>query len=320
LVDHASARIVYWGDAKRHSSRSYADFAGNKALAAVWEAILDHAQPFVPPILHFSKPRSGSVVFNGLCVLERLELTWFQEGNSPVKNYRCHLGILDTDIVDAIWLRKRVAAQSLAELDQGAPGAWTAYQSGRIERMDLWRSQIRSKKDQLPASSSEAEVVRVLHSLSPREFETAVVSIFKAWSTVTHTITQTRHVRDSGFDFFGRFVLPPPLSYTIDFLGEAKKYALGQGVGPGDVSRLVARLGRGQYGVFVTTSYFTEAAQREVLVDGYPVTLVSAADLVRWCRELRLTTKDGIDMNWISAVKSVGPVTQAPIRPVFQRH
>ena len=186
--------------------------------------------------------------------------------------------------------------------------------------MDLWRSQIRSKNEQLPATESEAEVISALHSLSAREFESAVVSIFKAWSTVTHTITQTRHVRDSGFDFFGRFVLPPPLSYTIDFLGEAKKYALRQGVGPGDVSRLVARLGRGQYGVFVTTSYFTEAAQREVLVDGYPVTLVSAADLVRWCRELRLTTKDGIDANWINAVKSVAPATLAPIKPSLRNY
>ena len=31
-----------------------------------------------------------------------------------------------------------------------------------------------------------------------------------------------------------------------------------------DVSRLVARLQRGEYGIFVTTSYYTKAAQEEV--------------------------------------------------------
>ena len=89
------------------------------------------------------------------------------------------------------------------------------------------------------------------------------------------------------------------------------------GVWAGDVSPLVARLGRGQYGVFVTTSYFTEAAQREVLMDGYPVALVAAADLVAWCRELKLTTKAGIDPDWIASVKASVPATHAPIRPVI---
>ncbi len=75
---------------------------------------------------------------------------------------------------------------------------------------------------------------------------------------VAHEIIQTRLSRDGGFDFHGSFRLPPPLSYTIPLKGEVKRYDLdGSGVGPKAVARLVARLQRGEHGVFVTTSHFT---------------------------------------------------------------
>jgi hypothetical protein len=40
------------------------------------------------------------------------------------------------------------------------------------------------------------------------------------------------------------------------------------------LARTVARLRRGWLGVFVTTGYFSEAAQREVLDDQYPLVLI----------------------------------------------
>ena len=96
-----------------------------------------------------------------------------------------------------------------------------------------------------------------------------------------HNITRTRPTGDGGFDFVGSFTLPPPIQYEIPFLGEAKRFARSTGVGPKDVSRLVARLSRGQYWIFVTTSYFTKQAQEEVLEDRYPTSLLAGADLVR---------------------------------------
>ena len=129
-----------------------------------------------------------------------------------------------------------------------------------------------------------------LFNLSPTGFEAAVVSIFRELNKVRHNITRTQPTGDGGFDFFGFFTLPPPIQVQmIPFRGEAKRYARTTAVNPKDVSMcLVARLSRGRYGIFVTTSYYTKQTQEEVLEDGYPTNLIAGADLVRIMREMRI--------------------------------
>jgi restriction endonuclease Mrr len=147
-------------------------------------------------------------------------------------------------------------------------------------------------------------------NLTPTGFEAAVVSIFRELDEVRHNIIRTRPTGDGGFDFVGSFTLPPPIQYEIPFLGEAKRYARTTAVGPKDVSRLVARLGRGQYGIFVTTSYFTKQTQEEVLEDRYPTTLVAGADLVRIMREMRIASGSEISASWLRSVQ--GELDAAP--------
>ena len=69
------------------------------------------------------------------------------------------------------------------------------------------------------------------------------------------------------------------------------------------MSRLVARLNRREYGIFVTTSYFTQQAQREVLADGYPVHLISGSDLVLILKHLRLVSGGLINRDWLDAIE-----------------
>jgi restriction endonuclease Mrr len=151
--------------------------------------------------------------------------------------------------------------------------------------------------------SAEAKVLDQLVSLSPAVFEGAVVSLFQQVDVV-HQISQTRLTADGGFDFAGSFKLSPPLEYAIDFRGEVKRYARRSAVGPKDVSRLVARLGRGQYGLFVTTSYFTRQTQAEVLEDRYPTRLFAGADVVRFMRELRIVKGSEIAPQWLAAIEA----------------
>jgi restriction endonuclease Mrr len=92
------------------------------------------------------------------------------------------------------------------------------------------------------------------------------------------------------------------MKYEIEFLGEAKKFARKSPVQPRHVSRLVARLNRGQFGIFVTTSYYTSQAQKEDLEDGYPVRLFSGNDLVNILKELRLVHKGMIKKEWLETV------------------
>ena len=89
-----------------------------------------------------------------------------------------------------------------------------------------------------------------------------------------------------------------------NFLGEIKRYSATNAVDPKSVSRLVARLSRKDYGIFVTTSYFTPQAQREVLSDAYPVHLISGGDLVSMFKHLRLVSKGRLKEDWLEAVLS----------------
>ena len=177
---------------------------------------------------------------------------------------------------------------------------------------------IRSTEAQLPERGSPDEaVLQQLAAMPPTQFEAAVVALLREMDEVRHTIHRTRPTADGGFDFYGSFTLPPPLDYEISLLGEAKRYATTTAVSPDRVSRLVARLNRGQYGLFVTTSYYTKQAQEEVVADGYPVKLISGADVTRMMREMRITQGSTISPRWLDAVTTelatpIGsPVTRA---------
>jgi hypothetical protein len=131
-----------------------------------------------------------------------------------------------------------------------------------------------------------------------------MVELLKSLPHINHNITRTRLVKDGGFDFYGEFNLPFPFSYKIEFLGEAKKYSTNNSIGPGLISRLVVRLGRGQYGIFITTSYFTKQAQEEVLEDRYPIRLYNGLDIINFLRELKLIDGGKIKEKWLTEVIS----------------
>ena len=74
------------------------DFTGNTVLRKVFDYLFDGASAS-PTIPHFSKPEEDVVKFNGLCVLNRLDLAWFYDAKQPVHNYHERPRILDCDRV-----------------------------------------------------------------------------------------------------------------------------------------------------------------------------------------------------------------------------
>jgi hypothetical protein len=312
IVDYSTGQILYWGDAKFDITRrekKHNEFMGNRILEGIHDLILRQNLALVPPILHFTKLNKGLIQFSGLCVLDRLETTWYEDKERPIKNFRCHLSILDTEVVDVNWLHFRASAKSIPILHSNAPEIWNDYTSGRTKKLILWRKLVRTNNDQLPLpGSDESNVLEQVCALTPLEFECFCTALFQdlaAKSGVQHDIQGTRLVRDGGFDFFGKFILPYPLHYEINFKGQAKRYMRENSVSPEDVSRLVARLQRGEYGIFITTSYYTKAAQEEVYEDNYPVRLFSGIDIVSILRLLGLiVNKTQIKNEWLERVKT----------------
>ncbi|MGB0154951.1 MAG: restriction endonuclease [Verrucomicrobiales bacterium] len=307
VVDLSNAEILYWGDAKGGQAKKVDDFRGNVTLRKIYDYILGGQYDLVPPILHFSKPKKGVVQFNGLCVLDNLDLSWFDDQGQPVRNYHAKLTVLDCEEVCIDWLHHRVACDSPALLDKhpNCPESWLTYKKGNKQPIDIWIKQIRSDSQQLPpVDSDDDKVLKQLVSLDPYDFERVIVAIFKQMTDITHHVAGTKATGDGGFDFYGTFKLPRPVGYEIAFRGEVKRYSRSTAVDPKSVSRLVARLNRKEYGIFVTTSYFTKQAQKEVLSDGYPVHLISGADLVNILKHLRILSGGVLRSDWLESVGS----------------
>jgi len=305
IIDISSSEILYWGDAKYHDTKVLDDFRGNCTLRRIYDHILDGHTTLIPPILHFSKPSKGIVKFNGLCVLDRLEISWFDDHGAPVRNYHAKLTILDCEKISIEWLHSRVKSLSPTELDSHneCPKVWLDYKKGRKRPIDIWAKRIKAEAEQLPPSgSTDSNLLEQLRHLDPYAFEKVIVALFQELTDITHHVAGTRATGDGGFDFYGTFILPRPIGYEIKFRGEVKRYSRTTAVDPKSVSRLVARLSRQEYGIFVTTSYFTRQAQREVLADGYPVHLIAGVDLVYILKHQRLVTKGLIRKEWLDTV------------------
>ena len=75
IVDLLNAQILYWGDSKVHEHKRLDDFQGNAVLRRIYDCMLEGGREAIPPILHFSKPKVGIVRFNGLCVLDQLDIS-----------------------------------------------------------------------------------------------------------------------------------------------------------------------------------------------------------------------------------------------------
>jgi hypothetical protein len=321
IIDEASGNIYYWGDAKFSSRQKlFNHFPGNARIEATNNLRLSGRMDELPPILHFSKERSGFLRFNGLCALADVRHAWFEDHGKPIKNLRILLSILDTETVAAEWLRQRVVDGDTARVDKTlAPEVWHKVKRGKVARRQLWSSKIRSKIQQVPSAGSEDErILAEVMQLSPSEYEAFIVALVGKLPEIVpgleHRVIRTRRTGDHGLDFFGMFKLPYPIGYEIEFLGEAKKY--GTAITPDQVSRLVARLGRGQYGLYFTTSWYSEQTQKEIEADRYPVRLFAGQDIVNILRAGDCISEGQIRSSWKSlALADAGKAMVDGLRP-----
>ena len=302
-IDEINGNIHYWGDAKfSNRKKLFNQFPGNARIEATNNLRLAGRLDELPPILHFSKQRSGYLTFNGLCALSDVRHAWFEDNGKPIKNLRILLSILDTEVVPAEWLRQRVICKDVQEADRRlAPNVWQKAATGNLKRRQVWSSKVRSKQQQHPQpGSADEKVLAEVSDLSPAEFEAFIVALINKLPEIVpgleHRVTRTRRTGDHGIDFFGIFKIPFPIDYEIEFLGEAKRYKTA--ITPDQVSRLVARLGRGQYGLYFTTSWYSQQTQREIEADRYPVRLFCGQDIVNILRAGNCVSSGRIRSEW----------------------
>lgn len=297
-IDLRNGTFTYFGD-NRTAGKPLSSPQGNKLLETVFASVHSNADPRsqVLPFLIFEKyptERSQrSVRFRGLAVpsldglssSEDLVAVWRSSGDERFQNYRATFSILDVGVISREWLSDPSNTTLM-------PEAWADWlRTGNTKRLQaLPTLEIRSKIEQTPTTNQDQKLIKLIHDhFTGRytDFESFASYIF----TLVHSgviIDQvTRPTADGGRDAIGRL----PVGYLaepiyLDFALEAKCYAppvfggSGTSVKVGDTKRLISRLKHRQFGVFVTTSYVSQQAYKEIREDRHPVVIICGADMV----------------------------------------
>jgi Restriction endonuclease len=139
------------------------------------------------------------------------------------------------------------------------------------------------KIDQRPAvGSSEEKALQTIYKFytgKNHRFELLAAEvahrILSPGGSTYHRGWVTPRGGDGGADFISRLDLGSGFATTkVVVLGQAKCESPQVATSGRDIARTVARLRRGWIGVYVTTSFFSEMAQQEVIEDQYPIVLV----------------------------------------------
>ncbi len=186
-----------------------------------------------------------------------------------------------------------------------APDAWKRWVDGGDAVLGRVRYRIalpptRATREQLPDSGSRedqvlSEIIKYYMARKGR-FEALAARVMEERlraSGAYHAGWLTRPSGDGGYDMVGRLDLGEgtrPVQLVV--LGQAKCVSR-TGTSAEQLARLVARLRRGWFGVFVTTGYFSTAAQVELIRDEYPVMLVAGRQVAETVYRMAIAETGG---------------------------
>ena len=245
----------------------------------------------------------GQVAFQGFGLIERAELVTQLDpkGRSNFTNYRFDFAVLTMNQENAdfswSWINaRRDSSKSPGECMRLAPFAWLEWVNKGSSALPGLRRSVASarllkREQQLPQNGSrEADVLAAIRAFYPKNREHRFEVVAELVAQETFDSSSTRYTRgwvtkrsgDGGWDFVGRMDIGTGMGTTkLVVLGQAKCESDKKHTSGLDVARTVARLRRGWLGVYVTTSYFSDAMQREVVEDEYPIALIEGGQVAQ---------------------------------------
>jgi hypothetical protein len=332
FFDPDNGHIRYYGDNKRPGSDP-ATSPGNRVLldAFVKQSSLEfETRKKSPPIIFFKRVRhkqkaKGFILFQGFGVVERVQLvTQYDRTNKrSFPNYAFDLAVFDMSREFEEFSWEWVSARRNPDLDLVgtllyAPQSWRRWvkegqQAVNKCRRKVSKLSITDVKEQVPAKGSpEERVLRVIYNFyENRKVRFEALAALVAQRILHRTggkynfgwITQSG--ADSGVDFVGRLDLGSDFSRVkVVVLGQAKCEKLDAPTNGVHLARTVARLRRGWIGVYVTTSYFSASAQREVIEDQYPLLMVPGIRLAQETIELASEAGYGDPLDYLKYIDS----------------
>jgi len=301
VFDVDNGHIRYYGDNKTPGTEP-ALATGNKVLLEAFKIYNDPERRHLSVPLIFYKAVSrnnkakGYLEFNGFGIIKGVELVTQYDRkldrtfSNFVFNFHVFSLAADKEEFNWDWINdRRNKTLSHEETLRYAPASWKEWIKKGNSALEKIRRRVSklhtvTKAEQIPLSNSKEEkilkeIYDYYHKRKSR-FEglaTAVTEkIFIDTGNKYHEGWITPSTSDGGADFYGRLDIGKGFGKAkLIVLGQAKCEALNSATGGNHIARTVARLKRGWIGVYVTTSYFSEAVQREVIEDEYPIMLVN---------------------------------------------
>lgn len=322
FLDRESGIFTYYGDNRSPGKLEETAVGGNRLLRQVFELVHQHRRAEVAPFLCFEKfkDETGTQMRflglacpggQGLSHLDDLVAVWRVTGIERFQNYRAMFTILREDSVVKDWLEDMVGGTPAVE-SKYCPPAWKRWvESGMYTPLQCDRQlEPRTKKEQLPTDERQRLILMAIYEqLSDREFEFASADLVRLMDERFTATAVSRAVRDGGCDVVCSYrVGHATHQVTLSAYVEAKRWNPQSSVGVKPMMRLISRLKHRDIGVFVTTSFFDQQVQRELIEDHHPVILVAGGDIARlliskdigdteqvrrWIESVRARTADG---------------------------
>ncbi len=274
------------------------------------------------PILFFKRVRhdgrpKGNLEFQGFGIIHKAErVTQFRKkGEPPFTNYVFEFVLFELTAESEHFPWDWISARrdgTLSEEDvlKFAPASWKRWVKEGHDSVENIRRRVvklktTSRNDQRPLEGSreEATLNKIYKHFDSRKHQFEALAsgvasrILSCGGAIYREGWITAPSGDGGADFIGRLDIGSDFSKVkLVVLGQAKCESFTTPTSGKDIARTVARLRRGWIGVYVTTSYFSENAQTEVLEDKYPVLLVNglrvAREVMTWSHEAGLSVEE----------------------------
>lgn len=313
-LDRTLGRFTYWGDNRKAGSPlTKTKFGGNEFLQDIYSKLALGLRKHIAPVFVFQKYCGRDVMFCGLAVpgdrrmnpQDSLVSVWAQNNKGRYQNYKAIFTILDVSYIDQRWLDDLENGMGYAS--QYAPKVWKnwvdngSYASLITEKNPI---QYRKANEQIPALGSlEYSMLDKIISYfdNPYMFEQFACKIVQIMDSNIIRIEQTRQTRDGGRDAIGKYhVGLVGGGIEIEFALEAKRYNLKNSVGVKETSRLISRIKHRQFGIFVTTSFISDQAYKEIIEDQQPIIIISGKDIVDILISAGINSTNILD-DWLGA-------------------
>lgn len=256
---------------------------------------------FFEGLVHAGRAK-GFWRFIGVGLVEHAELvTQVDPRGRWFVNYvfDCALLDLSNEALQVPWewiAARRDPTKSLEDALRLAPASWQTWveqgpKALERARQRISRSVLISQSEQRPIAGTPAETALrtvvshykrtgAFEGIGEHRFEglaSEVVGTFLRESGQYRPGWITKRAGDGGIDFVSRLDVGSGMgALKLVVLGQAKCVSEAAPPASGlDLARTVARLDRGWVGAFVTTGFFSEQAQREVIGDRFPLMLLS---------------------------------------------